>query len=93
MTVIITIKPATKKAKAMLENANRCEGCTLNEVYGSYSYAKYQAFLNCLFKCSGEGGRNFRIFSHNTFGFSVAWEVADGVRIETPRTSYFIPYN
>lgn len=92
MTVII-VKSTTKKAQAMLENAKNYEGCTLNEIYGAYSFAKYQAFLNCLYKCQAENGRNFHITSHNTFGFSVAWEVADGVRIETPNNSYFIPYN
>ena len=87
------IKANTKKGQAMMESAKRFDGYTLNEVYGRYSPAKYHAFVDCVYKCQAEGGRNFHIISHNTFGFSVAWEVAEGVRIETPRNSYFIPYN
>lgn len=87
---MMTIKAATKKGQNMLQTANRFDGYTLNEVYGSYSVAKYQAFYDCLMKAQAENGKNFHICSHNTFGFSVAWETAEGVRIETPKSSYLI---
>lgn len=87
------IKATTKKGQAMVESAKRFDGYTLNEVYGTYSPAKLHAFVDCVYKCQAENGKNFHICSHNTFGFSVAWEVADGVRIETPRNSYYVRYN
>ena len=74
----------------MIENAKRFDGYTLNEVYGKYSNAKYNAFYDCVLKAQAEEGRNFHIFSHNSFGFSVAWEIKEGVRIETPKNSYLV---
>lgn len=87
---MLTIKSTTKKGQAMIQNAKKFEGYTLNEVYGSYSNAKYNAFVYCLNKAQAENGRNFHICSHNTFGFSVAWETDKGVRIETPKSSYLV---
>lgn len=87
---MLEIKATTKKGQNMLKNAKNFEGYTLNEVYGKYSSAKYNAFVYCLHKASAENGKNFHICSHNTFGFSVAWEVENGVRIETPQNSYLI---
>lgn len=90
MTVI---KANTKKGQSMIEKAKNFEGYTLNEVYGTYSPAKFHAFYDCLMKAQAENGKNFHICSHNTFGFSVAWKVENGVRIETPKSSYFITFN
>ena len=87
---MLTIKATTKKGQNMLQSAKNFEGYTLNEVYGNYSNAKYNAFVYCLNKAANENGKNFHICSHNTFGFSVAWEVENGMRIETPKNSYLI---
>lgn len=87
MTVI---KSTTKKGQNMLKSAKNFEGYTLNEIYNSYSTAKICAFYDCLTKAQAENGKNFRICSHNTFGFSVAWETEKGTRIETPKSSYLI---
>lgn len=89
MTVTI-IKSTTKKGQAMIQNAGKNEGFFLDDVYGKHSPAKHHTWLDCFYKCSGEQGKNFHIFSHNTFGFSVAWETEKGVRIETPQNSYLI---
>ena len=85
-----TIKSTTKKGQSLIASAKRFDGYTLNEVYGSYSPAKYHAFVDCVYMAQAENGKNFHICSHNTFGFSVAWEVENGVRIETPKSSYFV---
>lgn len=90
MTVI---KATTKKGQAMIASAKNFEGYTLNEVYGKYSPAKYHAFVECVYMAQAEKGKNFHICSHNTFGFSVAWEVENGVRIETPKNSYLVTFN
>ena len=87
---MMTIKATTKKGQNMLATANRFDGYTLDDVFGRYSPAKFHAFVDCVDKCQAENGHNFHICSHNTFGFSVAWEVENGVRIETPKNSYFI---
>lgn len=86
----IIIKGTTKKGQNMIESAKNFEGYTLNEVYGNYSPAKFHAFCDCVLKAQAEGGKNFHICSHNTFGFSVAWEVEKGMRIETPKNSYLV---
>ena len=85
-----TIKATTKKGENMLARANYNEGYYLHEVYSSHSQAKQNAWDYCLKKCNEENGYNFHITSHNTFGFSVAWETEEGVRIETPQNSYLI---
>lgn len=84
------IKGTTKKGQNMMANAKNFEGYTLNEVYSKYSPAKFHAFYDCVLKAQAEGGKNFHISSHNTFGFSVAWEIEQGVRIETPKNSYLV---
>ena len=74
----------------MLNRADNFEGTTLHDVYGRYSVAKQNAYNYCRELCNKENGSNFHITSYNTFGFTVAWEVADGIRIETPQNSYKI---
>ena len=88
MTAII--KGTTKKGKIMMNSAKNFQGYTLNEIYGTYSMAKYHAFYDCVLKAQAENGRNFHIISHNSFGFSVVWETEKGIRIETPKNSYLI---
>lgn len=88
--MLTIIKGTTKKGQTMMANAKHFEGYTLNEVYGHYSPAKFHAFYDCVLKAQAEDGHNFHISSHNTFGFSVAWEVENGVRIETPKNSYLV---
>ena len=84
------IKNTTKKGQAMLASAKNFEGYTLDEVYGTCSHAKVYAWRECLYKCQAEGGHNFHIYSHNTFNFSVAWEVENGIRIKTANNSYLV---
>ena len=74
----------------MLKNAMNNEGYSLREVYDNYSAAKENAYNYCLGLCAKENGYNFRIISHNTFSFSVAWETENGTRIETSNNSYLI---
>ena len=87
-----TIKGTTKKGQNMMNSAKHFDGYTLDEVYGKYSPAKLHAFVDCVNMCQAEKGRNFHIISHNSFNFSVAWEVENGVRIETANNSYLVLY-
>jgi hypothetical protein len=84
------IKANTAKGRTMLNNARANEGTELWQIYDTYSPAKRRSFEACKALCYNEGGCNFRIISHNTFGYSVAWETAEGTRIETAQNSYLI---
>lgn len=85
-----TIKGTTKKGQDMLYRARQNKGFCLAQAYKTYSDAKLKAWQYCYDLCNKENGENFHICSCNTFGFSVAWEVENGVRIETPQNSYFV---
>lgn len=88
-----TINANTKKGQALIATAVNYEGITLDDVYGKASWQKELAWRECFYKCDAEHGKNFHICSHNTFQFSVAWEVEDGYRIETASNSYYIRNN
>ena len=87
---MLTIKKETKRGQNLIDRSKTFKGTRLEDVYSSYSQAKLSAWQDCYNKYLEEDGNNFHIISFNTFGFSVAWEVADGVRIETPQNSYKI---
>ena len=84
------INGATKKGQNMIKNARHYDGYMLSDVYDNCSMAKHKAWSWCVEQCNKECGFNFHIASHNTFGFSVAWETENGVRIETPKNSYLV---
>lgn len=78
--------------KKALESHCNVAGHTLQDVYKNPSNLKQKAFDQCLEMCMDEGGAYFHICSFNTFGFTVSWETTHGVRMETPKSSYFIPW-
>ena len=90
------IKGSTKRGQALLARANHFEGTDLSDVYGRYSSAKASAMRDCRLWCEEMNGYNFRIISHNTFGFSVAWNYTNKetgeimTRIETPSGTHII---
>lgn len=90
------IKGSTKTGQALLARASRFEGTDLDDVYGRYSSAKASAMRDCKAWCDAVNGKNFRIISHNGWGFSVAWEYVNDetdeimTRIETPSGTYII---
>lgn len=92
------LKGSTKAGYRWIVSTRNYEGYNLNDVYGRYSEAKKEAYEGCFNKyVSVDGSKNFRIFSHNTFGFSVAWEeVREGeecLHIETPQNTYIVALN
>lgn len=84
------INANTKRASDFLRRASVSEGHSLRDVYATYSYEKAMSYRDCATKCAEEGGKNFRIISHNTFSYSVAWDIPGGVRIETAKSSYLV---
>lgn len=87
---MIKLLSNSAKGKMLFERANNNEGYDLYDIYETFSELKRTAWRKCLNKCLNEDGRHFRIISHNRYGFSVAWDTREGVRIETPTNSYFI---
>lgn len=84
------IKGTTKKGENMIKNASYYAGYNLSDVYGKFSKEKERAWEYCLNKCYEEKGKNFHIYAFNTCQFCVAWEVVEGVRIETAYNSYLV---
>ena len=101
MTVV---KGSTKRGQNLIYRAGCDEGYYLDDVYGSVSSAKARAWRDCIDWCAETNGRNFRIISHNTFQFSVAWELdyeyvdnktgevtmERATRIETANSTYVV---
>ena len=71
------------------------EDTELYEVYGRYSEAKVQAFKRCLKLFREHDGKDIRICSHNTFGFTVGYiALIDGIEsfvYYTPGGDYYTP--
>ena len=87
-----TIKATTKQAQGFIESYNRATATTLKEVYGTYSTAKARAFRYCMDRVFEENGNRPRIISSNCMKFTFAFEVENGLRVETANNSYFIPF-
>lgn len=91
-----TISGASKTGQKLLARACHFEGTDLDDVYGRYSSAKASAMRDCRDWCAEDNGYNFRIISHNTSSFSVAWNYINKetgeemTRIETSRSRYII---
>lgn len=84
------INANTSKGNALLQRANVNCGVYLHEVYGRFSEAKRKAWEWCAEQCAKENGWGFHICGHNSNTFTVAWETAEGVRMETRDNSYLI---
>lgn len=69
------IKGSTKRGQQLLWNHQYSEGESLDDVYTNCSGAKWRGYRRCreLFEES-VNHHAFRITSHNTFRFCVAWE-------------------
>lgn len=94
---MLVIKANTKKAEQMLRRANYNEGYYLTDVYGSVSPEKCIGWEWCLNECKKDNGYNFRICSHNSFSFSVAWDIVNpdtgewiATKVKTSKNSYYI---
>lgn len=84
------INANTKKASRFVNAYNRSKETNLRECYNTYSTAKACAERDCRRMMYNENGKDFRIISFNTFGFSCGWIVGDTLRVETPQSSYEI---
>ena len=85
-----TIKATTKKGRDYIARYNRTTETSLHDCYKNPSTAKTRADYFCRQQAANENGNGYKIISFNTFGFSCAWRIASGLRIETPSNSYLI---
>ena len=84
------IKAGTKEAQRWIISARCHQGKTLYDVYDKPSKAKIAAYDSCWASFVEEDGVDFHITSHNIYGFTVAWNINAGLRIETPHYSYLV---
>lgn len=56
---------------------NISEMQTLSQVYGRYSYRKYNAYEECIFEMRRLEGWRFRIITHNTSTFTCGFTYID----------------
>ena len=95
--IMIKVKLSSKRGKNMYERGCRYDGTHLDQIYGKYSDEKRKAYDSCYYEyLNSENHAEFSIISHNSFGFSVSWICTigghNGMRIETPKNSYFIDF-
>lgn len=69
------INKNTKRGKALYAQTSSYQGFSLSDVYGNYSYAKSAAWQRCFDKFQEDkNAYGFRITSHNSNFFTVAWD-------------------
>ena len=87
-----------KKGLQLARSSKRKEGFFLSDVYGRYSINKAIAWDSCYNECKAVNGQDFRIISHNSSFFSVAYEVIDSTTgqvitvIITAYNKYYVEY-
>lgn len=88
------LKASTKAGYRWILAAKNNEGYELSDIYGKYSVNKKKAYCQCLNQYIGtKNSNNFRIISHNSNFFTVAWDEygkEPKLHIETGRNSYII---
>lgn len=91
------LKSSTKTGHRWILTAKRNEGYKLSDVYGSYSENKKKAYNWCLNQYNNtKNSENFRIISHNSNFFTVAWEEygeEPKLHIKTASNSYIVLLN
>lgn len=88
-------KASTKAGQGILRRAEHNEGYFLSDVYGSFSQQKENAWKWCENQyLISDRGTNFRICSHNIYGYTVAWECYYNeervTRMETKDNTYIV---
>ena len=85
-----TIKPTTKIGRRYLDMYTRANCVTLYQAYKTHSTDKTRADYQCRQQMAQENGHGYRIISYNRNFFSVAWQTAQGLRIETAHRSILV---
>ena len=85
-----TIKHTTKTGRAYMERYNRANCETIFQAYKTPSTNKTRADYQCRRQMTQENGHGYKIISYNRNFFSVAWQAAQGLRIETAHRSILV---
>ena len=86
-----SIKNTTKQAERYINAYNRSDIYSLNQAYRKPSTRKTRADYNCRMMMESEGGHGYKIISHSSDFFSVAWIAGNALRVETACNSFVIP--
>lgn len=85
-----TINANTKRGQHFIKAYNVSNNYKLLDCYKSYSSAKFHAWLWCLDRYYESNGTGLKVISYNTMKFTVAWQTAEGMRVETANGSYLV---
>ena len=85
-----TISTTTKRGRAYMERYNRATITDLFQAYARPSVNKTRANYQCRQQMAQEEGHGYKIISYNCNFFSVAWQTAQGLRIETAYRSILV---
>ncbi len=85
----------TEKEQRMINYYNRSNAKNLNDVYGSFSKAKAEAFNMCLAHMHKNNGFDGRICSHNGWKFTFGYKYVNDLGYTTlcfitPHHTYYI---
>lgn len=84
------IKKSSKIGNYFLRLYEKAEATSVEQFYKQPSSAKLYTEKVLLWKMEREQGKYYKVISGNTFCFTAAWIVADGLRVRTRDTSYLI---
>ena len=84
------IKKSSKIGNHYLCLYRNAEATSVKQFYKKPSSAKLYIEKVLLWKMKQEQGKNYKVISGNTFCFTAAWMVADGLCVETPHKTYLI---
>lgn len=91
------LKASTKAGSRWILAAKNNEGYELSDIYGKYSVNKKKTYCQCLDQyIDTKNSNNFRIISHNSNFFTVAWNEygkEPKLHIKTAKNSYVILLN
>ena len=85
------VLPTSKRFKRVLEAYRNSKDMTLYDIYKDFSSAKYRAYIYWMNFYDGQlNGRRFRIVSHNSITFSIAFRLRDDILYITKSEAYRI---
>ena len=91
------LKASTKAGSRWILAAKNNEGYLLSDIYNKYSVNKKKSYCQCLDQyIDTKNSNNFRIISHNSFFFTIAWDECGEepkLHIETAKNSYVVLLN
>lgn len=84
------IKADSKKGQSLICRAMRFDGYSVDDCYGRASETKRAIERDWWRECYNLNGENFRIISHNSRFFSLAFEAGNDLYVITPSHNYIV---